>query len=116
MNRAPQPRRWQRWLALALAVLGAALLVWTLWGFLRVTISEQAPGPTAGGAATLVERCSRGVPAELVPACVAQAQHRSQAERQPLAVAAILGGVLLALALGVASTARHRLKNQTRRG
>jgi hypothetical protein len=86
----------RRGLALAGAVLGALLLFWAGVDQVRAILSERAPGSTAGGAVTVRERCSRGVPADLAQACIAQAETTAATAAQKRWLAAALGvGLIL---------------------
>lgn len=94
------------WLALPMAA-GLALFLWAVVGLLRLTITAQAPGATAGGAATLEERCGRGMPADLAAACLEDSRSREAAARWRFGVGAVLGLALFGLALGVGRSRRR---------
>jgi hypothetical protein len=93
-----------------MGALGGALLLWALFGFLRVTLSARAPGDTAGGAATIEERCSRSVPADQAKACIQAGRQQAVAATLPLELAAMVGVALIALAIGSSRSARRRAK------
>lgn len=102
-------RRLARLLA---AVAGGLLLVWTLSGYLRLTLSARSPGGTAGGATTALERCSRSMPVDLAQACVAEMEKKEATARLRLWAGVTVGGVLLGLALWADRSARRPARNR----
>ena len=116
MGEAPRPAGWQRRLALVLGALGGVILVGALVGFLGNLLSARAPGATAGGAATVEQRCSRGVPAELAQACIEETRLQAATAARRLGFTAALGVGLCALAVGIGRSAGRRTKNHRRYG
>ncbi len=108
-----QPGRGARRLVgLLAAVAGGVILVWTLSSYMRLTVSARPPGPTAGGATTAIERCSRSVPVDLAQACVAAMEQKEATVRRRLWAGATVGGVLLGLALWAERSARLSARNR----
>lgn len=117
MSETPQPqppgRSTRRRLAgLLAAVAGGMILIWTLVGYVRLTLSARPPGGTAGGAATMIERCSRSMPVDLAQACVAEMEQKEAAARLQLWAGATVGGALLGLALWADRSARRAARNR----
>ena len=116
MGEAPRPAGWQRRLALVLGALGGVILVGALVGALGSRLSARAPGATAGGAATVEQRCSRGVPAELAQACIEESRLQAATAARRLELIAAVGVALCALAAGIGRSASRRVKNHRRDG
>ena len=117
MSETPQPQQpgrsaRRRLAGLLAAVAGGLILVWTLAGYLRLTLSARPPGGTAGGAATMIERCSRGMPVDLAQACVAQLEKEEVTARLRVWAGVTVGGVLLGLALWADWSARRQQRNR----
>jgi hypothetical protein len=106
MGESPQPLRpgrpLRRLATLLAAAAGGVILI------SRLSVSERAPGETAGGAVTAVERCSRSMPVDLAQACIAELQKKDAAARRRLWAGTTLGGVLLGLALWAELSARRQ--------
>lgn len=99
--------RSRRWIALLLLAAGLLLLLWSVFGLLRLTITAQEPGLTSGGSATLVERCSRSLPADLAKACIEDGLRRDAAARWRLGLSAGCAVVLLVLSIRQGRTSRR---------
>lgn len=117
MSETPQPqpprRSTRRRLAgLLAAVAGGMILIWTLAGYVRLTLNARPPGGTAGGATTMIERCSRSMPVDLAQACVAEMEQKEAAARLKLWAGATVGGALLGLALWADRAARRAARNR----
>ena len=112
MGESPQPLRpgrpLRRLATLLAAAAGGVILISTLVSFMRLSVSERAPGETAGGAVTAVEHCSRSMPVDLAQACIAELQKKDAAARRRLWAGTTLGGVLLGLALWAELSARRQ--------
>jgi hypothetical protein len=107
-------RKSSLWAALVLAGAGAALLLWMLVGLLRAESLLRASSRTAGGAATLRERCSRSVPPDLAQACIAEGQAQVAAAERPLWGGAF-AGVALLVAAALLRRRQVRLEHDKRR-
>lgn len=116
MGESPQPLRpgrpLRRLATLLAAAAGGVILISTLVSFMRLSVSERAPGETAGGAVTAVERCSRSMPVDLAQACVAAMEQKEATVRRRLWAGATVGGVLLGLALWAERSARLSARNR----
>ncbi len=97
-----------------LAVAGLALLLWSALGLLRLTITGMEPGHTRGGSATLVERCSRSLPADLAKSCIEDSLRRDAEVRWRLGLGA--GGAVVLLVLAIQHGRKSRRARSAGRG
>lgn len=90
----------QRWLIAALLVVGLGGLAMGALRSYQERLRQLPSGPTAGGAATPSDMCRRGLPPDMVQACLAE-QRRLSADTRHTALLWASMGVSCLLAAGI---------------